>query len=256
MEIIIQDKLKAELFINIFQNIKLFSDIFTIDINEETFYIQGMDASHVSIFEINLTREWFDTYNVSSSTSLGINSSIFPKILNTWTCDHNIKLNITKEDYLDIAFEKISGNTEYNKYFEIPLVDVDTEKLNITDQEYTTDLEFDSKKLKKLIDELSIIGEHVNIKCTESEVNATSKSLEGSMTINIPFNDIEAYSIEEGKHVDATFALKYVKNMCLFNKVSPNVLLHLTEGLPMQLKYEMTENSYVRFYLAPNIDDM
>ena len=92
MEIIIQDKLKAELFINIFQNIKLFSDIFTIDINEETFYIQGMDASHVSIFEINLTRDWFDTYNVSSSTSLGINSSIFPKILNTWTCDHNIKL--------------------------------------------------------------------------------------------------------------------------------------------------------------------
>jgi len=158
MEIIIQDKLKAELFINIFQNIKLFSDIFTIDINEETFYIQGMDASHVSIFEINLTREWFDTYNVSSSTSLGINSSIFPKILNTWTCDHNIKLNITKEDYLDIAFEKISGNTEYNKYFEIPLVDVDTEKLNITDEDLDYYFFHQPNKfmLEKLADKIKI----------------------------------------------------------------------------------------------------
>jgi proliferating cell nuclear antigen len=255
MEIIIENREKAELFINIFQNIKLFSDIFTVDISPEVFYIQGMDASHVSIFEIKLTNEWFDVFNIDSNIAIGLNSNIFPKILTTWTCDHNIKLSIVKDDILDVAFEKISGDSEYNKYFEIPLVDIECERLSIPEQEYTIDLEFDSKKLKKLIDELIIIGEQVNISCTENEVNVTTKSLEGSMKINIPFDDIEAYSIEEGEFINIQFTLRYMKNMCLFNKISPTVKIHLTNDVPMQFRYEMENNSYVRFYLAPHLDD-
>lgn len=255
MEIIISDNDKAEQFINIFQNIKLLSDSFSVEFREDCFYVQGMDSSHVSIFEINLNKDWFDSYNIEEAIVIGMTANIFPKILMTWTNDHNITLSMSKDDKLDIAFEKSNGNTEYNKYFEVPLIDLDVEKLSIPEQEYTLDIEFDSRKLKKLIDELSILGEHVNIVCNETEINATSKSIEGSMKINIPFDDIEAYSIEEGQTIDVTYSLKYIKNMCVFNKVSPTVLLYLTSGQPLQFKYAMDETSYLRFYIAPTIDD-
>jgi proliferating cell nuclear antigen len=255
MKIVITENNKCDLFINIFQNIKVFSDIFSINFKNETLYIQGMDNNHVSIFEINLHKSWFNAYELEEEITIGINSTIFPKILSMWTRDHNIILSITNNDKLDISFEKVIGESEYNKYFEMPLVDIETEMLEIPDQEYTMDLEFDSKKIKKLIDELSVIGEEVNFKCNEEEINAITESIEGSMTVNIPFEDIENYSIEENETINLRFSLKFIKNMCLFNKISPTVTINFTNGIPMQFKYNMTEDSYVRFYLAPQIDD-
>lgn len=255
MNLIINNEKKAEVFINIFQNIKLFCDIFDIEINENEFYIQGMDNSHISIFEVKLNKDWFDTYEIDKNYVLGMNSNIFSKILQTWNVNHEIKLNMTQHDYLDISFEKISGDSEYNKYFQIPLVEINSERLNVPDQSYTLDLEFDSKKLKKLIDELSIFGEHVNLTANENEINAISKSVEGNMTVNIPFDDIEEYSIEENETINSTFLLKFIKNVCQFHKISQNINIYITNNLPIQLKYNICENSYTRFYIAPNVDD-
>ena len=255
MEVIIKENYKSELFINIFQNIKLFCDSFNIEFRTDALYVQGMDSSHISIFEILINKDWFDTYNIDETTLIGLTANIFPKVLLTWTNDHSIKLNVSEESHLNISFEKVSGNSEYNKYFQIPLIDIECERLHIPENEYTLDIEFDSKKLRKLIEELTMVGDVVSICCNESEINATSKSVEGSMTVNIPFDDIEAYSIEENETITATFSLKYIKNMCVFNKISNTAILHLTNGMPLQFKYNMENDSYVRFYVAPTIDD-
>ena len=163
---------------------------------------------------------------------------------------------MSNEDHLDVSFEKIEEKKSlYNKYFEIPLINIDTDRLDIPEQEYTLDIEFDSKKFKRLIDELSLIGERVNMTCDENEINAKSQSLEGSMSINIPFDDIESYSIEENETIDITFSLKFLKNMCVYSKLSSVALIYITNGNPLQLKYSLDENSYVRFYVAPAIDD-
>ena len=214
-----------------------------------------MDSSHVSIFEIKLHREWFDTFNVNETVMLGISCNIFPKILTTWTHDHSIKLEVTNTDSLNISFEKVDGNSEYNKYFQIPLIDMDTERLNIPEQEYTLDLEIDSKKFKKLIDELGMIGDTVDFVCNETEINATSKSIEGSMTINIPFDDIDSYSIEENETLNLTFSLKYLRIIGQFHKAASAACLYMTTGNPLQIKYSIDENSFIRFYVAPSIED-
>jgi proliferating cell nuclear antigen len=256
MELIIKSNDKAEQFVNIFQNIKLFCDTFNVEITKDSFYIQGMDPSHVSIFEIHLHNNWFDSYTVDNNVTIGLTSSIFPKILTAWSADHNILLSMSNEDHLDVSFEKIEEKKSlYNKYFEIPLINIDTDRLDIPEQEYTLDIEFDSKKFKRLIDELSLIGERVNMTCDENEINAKSQSLEGSMSINIPFDDIESYSIEENETIDITFSLKFLKNMCVYSKLSSVALIYITNGNPLQLKYSLDENSYVRFYVAPAIDD-
>lgn len=256
MKLIIKNNDKAEQFVNIFQNIKLFCDTFNVEITKDAFYIQGMDSSHVSIFEIYLHSSWFDSYELDKDTTIGLTSAIFPKILTAWSLDHSIMLSMSDEDHLDVSFEKDEDKKSlYNKYFEIPLINIDTDRLEIPDQEYTLDIEFDSKKFKRLIDELALIGEQVNITCDENEINAKSSSLEGNMKINIPFDDIESYSIEENETIDITFSLKFLKNMCVYSKLSSIALIYITNGLPLQLKYSLGDESYARFYVAPTIDD-
>ena len=55
----INDKRKCELFINIFNNLKKFTDTISLIFDEERLYIQGMDASHVCIYELSLDKSWF-----------------------------------------------------------------------------------------------------------------------------------------------------------------------------------------------------
>jgi len=140
MEVIIKENYKSELFINIFQNIKLFCDSFNIEFQKDALYIQGMDPSHISIFEILINKEWFDSYQMDDTVLIGLTATIFPKILLTWTSDHTIKLNVSKDAHLDISFEKIAGNSEYNKYFQIPLIDIESDRMSIPEQEYTLDI--------------------------------------------------------------------------------------------------------------------
>ena len=81
MKLEIKDIQKADMFIQMFQNIKLFTT--ALNIPRKQIICSGNDSNHVSIFEINLLKEWFDIYELNSPTTIGISTIIFHKILNT-----------------------------------------------------------------------------------------------------------------------------------------------------------------------------
>ena len=121
--------------------------------------------------------------------------------------------------------------------------------------EYDVDIEMDSKKFKSIIDELSNFNETLNLICDENQIVIESSSSEGSMKVVIEIDDIELLAIVEGKKLRASYGIKYIAQMSQFHKVSTNCLLHLTEEMPLQLKYVLDEQCMMRFYLAPKIDD-
>lgn len=258
MELVIKNVEKSEQFVQIFQNIKSFCECFNVHFNEENLYIQGMDSSHISIFEINLKKEWFDTYNVDENIVVGLNGNIFQKILSMWTQNHNVKLYLNNKDSdkLDIAFETINDcKNEFNKYYEIPMVEIDSEILNIPDTEYTLDVEMNSKSFKKIVDELSSLGDTVTFNCDENEMNVLTKSMEGNMNVKISFDQINVYSIEEGSDVSASFTLKYIKSISLLTKLTEVTHIHISNDIPLLIKYDLNDDSHVRFFLAPQCDN-
>jgi len=52
-----------------------------------------------------------------------------------------------------------------------------------------------------------------------------------------------------------TFSLKILHNICLYNKISKEVIVHLTSNFPMKIVYDLGENANMTFYLAPKIED-
>ena len=89
-----------------------------------------------------------------------------------------------------------------------------------------------------------------------------SKSESGSMAIEMSEESIMLYAIEEGLTLEQYFALNYIKNMCAFAKSTQSVVLSLKENTPLRFHQsfddaDVFENSqsYMRFYVAPKIDD-
>ena len=92
MEILINNTTNGEIFTTLFQHMKLFTENVNVYFREDELFIQGMDKSHVSIFEIKLPKDWFDKYELSTEIILGINTNILFKVLNTREKTHDIQI--------------------------------------------------------------------------------------------------------------------------------------------------------------------
>ena len=78
---------------------------------------------------------------------------------------------------------------------------------------------------------------------------------EGSMKVDIKMEDVKEYAIAEDTILTQSYSLKYVQLMCQFNKLSTEIKMGFCKNMPMTMKYELGEESYVMFYLAPKIMD-
>ena len=94
MDIKINDQSKCEVFHIIFQNMKLYSESVNVMFKTDRVFIQTMDASHISIFELNIPSSWFDEYSVQKDVVLGINTGLMFKILSTREKSQNIHIFI------------------------------------------------------------------------------------------------------------------------------------------------------------------
>ena len=66
MKLFLENKAKKEIFIALFQTLKNCSSLIHLIFNQESLFIQGMDKSHVCMFEVKITNSWFDSYDFSS----------------------------------------------------------------------------------------------------------------------------------------------------------------------------------------------
>lgn len=63
----------------------------------------------------------------------------------------------------------------------------------------------------------------------------------------------ENVEIDLTEPVALTFSLKYLTNFCKASGLSESVKLCLSSEVPLLVEYGLSNNSYLRFYLAPKV---
>jgi len=123
MLIEIKDKKKKDTFISIFHILKNSSLQINATFNNNLCHIQGMDKSHVCLFDLILKDKWFNLFNVSNTINLSFDSNMFYSIISTKSDEQN--LIITKNENDDFLSIELTTNgskkCDYDKYFKIQL---------------------------------------------------------------------------------------------------------------------------------------
>ena len=258
MNILINNADKADIFAGLFQHIKLFTEHINIMFESERMYLQAMDSSRVSVFEIELPNYWFDKYELSQNISIGINATILFKVLNARDKRQTVSLTY-KEDIGDILYIDFNSENKeiFNKQFEIPLMEIECEMMGIPDIESQADFTLNSISFASIIGQLQMFGDTLQFNCSEEEITLCSTSQEtGKMTVNISMEDIDSFAINDGETVNLSFSLSYLHNICMYAKMAKDVEIKLTREYPMKLTYLLgDEKSKITFYLAPKIND-
>lgn len=257
MRIVINEHSKAAIFCTIFGNLKAFTESVSVYFTEEGLHVQSMDNGHVMLYDITLTKEWFDEFELDDDDDelLGINCNIMSRFLATRCDGHSITISTTDNpDKLKVSFNS-SNPMEVDKEVDMSLMDCGSELMSIPSNEYQTDITMSTKILTNLVDELAIFDDNMRIECNEEQITLKTNGMDGDMKVKIPIDDLDEYATEEDETTDLSFSLGYLKKMCMFNKISSSVEIHLAKEWPMLLVYELKNNSRMSFYLAPKIDD-
>ena len=65
----------------------------------------------------------------------------------------------------------------------------------------------------------------------------------------------DEYVINEGEDINISFSLSHLSKMCTSMKLSSTINVALSLSNPMLLKYNLGDDSYVSFFIAPKISD-
>ena len=249
---------KTEIFTSIFQNVRLFTEHISLIFRKTGVYVQTMDSARVSIIEVNLQSEWFDNYifNNTGDIVLGISCNILFKILNAREKNQKIQMVYESNDILQIHFTS-DDKTVFDKHFHCPLLDLESETMNIPDIEYAAEFTLSSSVFSTLINQLKNFGDSLDIHCSESRIELTATSIEtGTMSVEVPIDDLNSFAINEGEELKMSFSLMSLQHICSFNKVTKEIMIRLCDNYPISIVFPITEEgTYLRVYLAPKISD-
>ncbi|KAL2917255.1 proliferating cell nuclear antigen [Polyrhizophydium stewartii] len=222
--------------------------------------LQAMDSSHISLVALLLRSTGFDHYRCDRNSSLGISLVSLGKILKCAANDDILTLRAQENaDVLSLVFE--TPNSDRCSEFEIKLMDIDSEHLGIPETTYDAVVKLSSTEFQRICRDMSTLSESININVTKDGIRFAAEGDIGSGAITLKpgmsVDDEEDASttIELQQTVSLTFSLKYLNNFAKATPLSKTVTLSMSSEYPLLVEYKVNDIGFIRYYLAPKMDD-
>ena len=188
MKFVIQNQERAQKWIELFKIIKYLNSYTTICAQESKMLIQIMDDSHVCLLNINIEKDWFESYN-SENETLSFMSTIMVKLLHLYIPKTTMMFETINEK-LQITFQ-YENKTE--KIFELPLIDIDKDLLDSQEIEGSLEFRLETKAFDKYISEMMLFGDSMEFVCYKENLFMKSSGDEGNYTLKIPYSIYVSY---------------------------------------------------------------
>merc|ERR1712186_297974 len=230
------------------------------DCSEKGLQVQSMDSSHVALVSLLLRESAFADFKCDRPVSLGMNVDSLGKVMKM--CGSNDALKLRAENNADsVSFQLESGDDDRISDFELKLMQIESEHMEIPEQQYKVVARMPSSDFQKICRDLKEFGETMQVKASKEGITFSVQGVVG--VGNVMLKPREAEKPEEKvtltvhEPVTATFALRYLVNFAKAAPLSGGVELGLGPDAPLLVKYDLerSENGFMQFYLAPKIDE-
>ncbi|OVA20842.1 Proliferating cell nuclear antigen [Macleaya cordata] len=231
------------------------------DCSSTGFSLQAMDSSHVALMSLLLRSDGFEHYRCDHGNfPMGMKLENLSKILKCAGNDDiiTIKADGPGNDTVTFMFE--SPSQEKIADYEMKLMDIDSEHLGIPEAEFHAIVRMPSSEFARICKDLSSIGDTVVISVTKEGIKFSTKGDIGTANVVCRQNTTvdkpeDATIIEMQQPVSLTFALRYMNSFTKATPLSNTVTISLSSDLPVVVEYKIAEMGYIRFYLAPKIEE-
>lgn len=234
------------------------------DVTQDGISLQAMDSSHVALVSLLLRADGFETFELTEDISLGINLTSVSKIMKCGANDDTLTFRRSKDDPDVITFLFENESKSKTSDFQLKLMDIDGEGLGIPEQQHDVVIEMSSDEYAKICKDLTIMGDSVTIDATTEGVRFSVRGDIGSGNVLIRNDGAEALQnsgdgvltqVTVANPVSQTFALRYLNFFTKATALSDKVIMSMSADVPCVLEYPINGLGYIRFYLAPKIEN-
>lgn len=217
-----------------------------------------MDSAHVSLVSLKMNDTGFAEYRCDKNTTLGINLADFSKILKLAKADDTLVLKAEEEtSYLSINFE--NQKTGKAAEFQLNLLNLDLQALGIPDCEYPTYIKMSSSEFVSLCKDFTTMTDSVKVEVSDETATFSISGKSGSGKITMKNNNAEKdedqITVVSHEDVSCSYGLQYLNSFAKASSLSNIVTLNISSKFPLMIEYEIEEMGYIKFYLAPKMDD-
>ena len=230
------------------------------DCSEKGLQVQSMDSSHVALVSLMLRESAFSDFKCDRPTSLGMNVDSLGKILKMCGPNDSLKLQ-AKQDADVVSFQCESGDDDRIAEFELKLMQIESEHMEIPEQQYKVVAKLPSAEFQKICRDLKEFGETMQVKASKEGITFSVQGDIGAGNVMLKPRESdkpeEKVTLTVHEPVSATFALRYLVNFAKAAPLCGTVELGLGPDAPLLVRYnlENADNGHLQFYLAPKIDE-
>jgi len=228
------------------------------DCNEQGLSLQAMDSSHVSLVAMILRAEAFEPWRCDRTCQLGIHLEHMIKVLKCMGGKDELEIKYKDGgDECDFVFK--SPAEDKVAHFSLKLMEIDSEHLGIPDTDYKTTVNMSSGEFQRICRDLAVLGDTLTIGVNKDSVqfSVAGEIGKGEMTLRsqTASDDAESTDIDCKEPVVQTFAMRYLNFFTKATVLSKSVRLSMSPEVPLLVEYAIDEIGYVRYYLAPKIEE-
>merc|ERR1719220_659027 len=205
-----------------------------------------------------LRADGFSPWRCDNNCQLGINLQNLNQVLKCMGSRDEVQIQY-KEGGDDCEFIFKSPEEDRVSHFSLKLMEIDSEHLGIPDTEYKTTVKMPSSEFQRICRDLAVLGDTLTIGVSKNDVqfSVSGEIGKGEMTVraSTASDEEEGTDIVCAEPVTQTFAMRYLNFFTKATVLSKSVTLSLSPEVPLMVEYPVDEIGYVRYYLAPKIEE-
>merc|ERR1712083_1230944 len=160
-----------------------------------------------------------------------------------------------------VGFQCESGDQDRITEFDLKLMQIESEHMEIPEQQYKVIARLPSGEFQKICRDLKEFGETMQMKASKEGITFSVQGDVGAGNVMLKPREAEKpdekVTLTVHEPVTATFALRYLVNFAKAAPLCGTVELGLGPDAPLLVKYnlDVIDNGHMQFYLAPKIDE-
>ena len=222
--------------------------------------IINMDKSHTVLAHMHLQAQNFEFFDCKKEKIIiGVNMFHLFKLINSIDNDDTLTMYIEKDDYTDgvvshLALKFENGEIKQCKTQKLRLIEPDPEDLVYPDVKFSSIINLPSSDFQKIIRDLAVISEKLEIKSVGNELIFKCSGQFASAEIHRAESDGSMGFIlkqDSSKIIQGEFSLKNLGYFIKCTNLCSQIEVYLENNLPLVVKYNVASLGEIRLCLAP-----
>jgi len=219
-------------------------------VNSNGISLLSPDRNVIIVVDFKLLSTAFQEFKVDNDTSIGLNFSNFVGILKRAKSTDKLTLKLKDNNKLEVIIE---GNGV--RRFELPLLDIKTEKPPIDQLDFSGKVDLESSVLEQGVDDADVVSDSLVFELNPDALRLSAKGDISSTQLEINKNDSGLLSLDAKEAVKSRYPLDYLKKIIKACKLSKQVSLEMGTNYPVRFSFKDVDKMNLSFILAPRVSD-